>query len=185
MVDAFPLPRHREKLCCSRSQCSHENPRLTRRAGRSNSVTKKSVEIMRAILADIQRGAEQLQMSMTMNSYDGSRRLTFSHTRNVLTRTDCETDTDVDGNNWSENAWMKLPKMGKKTFDGWPVREVSEGHGSRRPTSTSIDEAYPNSNKRHPRNLDKDKKARRENGLATVAQRMSSPQSEKAYPVQF
>ena len=39
---------------------------------------------MRAILADIQRGAEQLQMSMTMNHYDGSRRFTYSHTRNVL-----------------------------------------------------------------------------------------------------
>ena len=39
---------------------------------------------MRAILADIQRGAEQLQMSMTMNNYDGSRKFTFSHTRNVL-----------------------------------------------------------------------------------------------------
>jgi hypothetical protein len=39
---------------------------------------------MRGILADIQRGAEQLQMSMTMNNYDGSRRFTFSHTRNVL-----------------------------------------------------------------------------------------------------
>jgi hypothetical protein len=80
MVDAFPLPRHREKSCCSRSQCSHENPRFTYRA-RSYSATKKSVEIMRAILADIQRGAEQLQMSMTMNNYDGSRRFTFSYTR--------------------------------------------------------------------------------------------------------
>jgi len=79
MVDAFPLPRHREKLCCSRSQCSHEN-----RTARGYSVTKNCVEIMRAILADIQRGAEQLQMSMTMNHYDGSRRFTFSHTRHVL-----------------------------------------------------------------------------------------------------
>jgi hypothetical protein len=84
MVDAFPLPRHREKLCCSRSQCSHENPRFNRTARRYYSATKKSVEIMRAILADIQRGAEQLQMSMTMNDHDGSRRFTFSHTRNVL-----------------------------------------------------------------------------------------------------
>jgi hypothetical protein len=75
--------------------------------------------------------------------------------------------------------------MGKKTFDGWPVREVSEGHVSRRPTSTSIDEAYPNGNKRHPRNIDEDKEAHGEYGLATAAQPIPSPRSEKAYPVQF
>lgn len=108
---------------------------------------------MRAVLADIQRGAEQLQMSMTMN-YDGSH-----------------------ANDWPENAWKKLPRGGKKTFDGWPVREVSEGHVSRRTTFASIDEAYPNGNKYHPRNLDEDKEAHGENGLTTAAQRMSSPQN--------
>jgi hypothetical protein len=83
MVDAFPLPRHREKLCCSRSQCSHESPKFTHRATRRPSATRKSIDIVRAILADIQRGAEQLQISMTTN-YEASRRFTFSHTRNVL-----------------------------------------------------------------------------------------------------
>lgn len=39
---------------------------------------------MRAILTDIQRGADQLQMSMTTN-YDVSRRFTLFHsTRDVL-----------------------------------------------------------------------------------------------------
>ncbi|KAF8489479.1 hypothetical protein F5888DRAFT_1808828 [Russula emetica] len=65
-------------------------------------------------------------MSMTKNNYDGSH-----------------------GNNLPDNAWRKLPKMGKKTFDGWPVRD-SEGHVFQR-TSTSIDEAW------HPRDLDEDK----------------------------
>src|SRR6266852_6241933 len=84
MVDAFPLPRHREKSCCSRSQCSHKKPRLIYPRARSYSVTKNCIELMRAILADIQRGAEQLQMSMTTNNYDGSRRFTSPHTPNVL-----------------------------------------------------------------------------------------------------
>ena len=83
MVDAFPLPRHREKSCCSRSQCSHKKPRFYPRA-RGYSITKNCVELMRAVLADIQRGAEQLQMSMSMNNYDGSRRFTSSHSRSVL-----------------------------------------------------------------------------------------------------
>jgi hypothetical protein len=85
MVDAFPLPRHRERSCCSRSQCPHENPKFTYHATRRYTVTKNCVEIIRAILVDIQRGAEQLQMSVMTNNYDGSRRFTFSHTRNVLT----------------------------------------------------------------------------------------------------
>jgi hypothetical protein len=159
MVDAFPRPRHREKSCCSRSRCSHKNPRFTNRAARSYSVTKNCVEIMRAILTDIQRGAEQLQMSMTMNNSDGSRRFTFSHTRNVLIYGH---DADIDGNNLPDNAWRKLPKMGKKTFDGWPVRD-SEGHVFQR-TSTSI-----NGNK-----LDEDKEGY-----------TAAPQSEKAHSAQF
>jgi hypothetical protein len=77
--------------------------------------------------------------------------------------------------------------MGKKTFHGWPVREVSEGHGPRPSTSTSIDEACPNpnGNRWRPRNLDEDKEAHGECGFATAAQPMPSPQGEKAHPVQF
>lgn len=148
MVDAFPLPRHREKSCCSRSQCSHNSPRFTYRAPRSHSATKNIVEIMRAILADLQRGAEQLQISMTMNNHDVSRRSTFSHSR---------------------NDWRKLPEMGKKTFDGWPVREA-KGYVSQRSASTPFDE---------------DKNAHGGHGFSTAAQRMSSLQSEKVHPVQF
>jgi hypothetical protein len=72
-------------------------------------------------------------------------------------------------------------------FDGWPasVREMSKGHGSRRSTSTSIDEACPNGNRWRPRNLDEDKEAHGEYGLATAAQPILSPQSERAHPVQF
>jgi hypothetical protein len=82
---------------------------------------------------------------------------------------------------------MKVPKMAKKTFEGWPVRDVSDGHVSRRSKSMSIDEAYPNCNKRHPRNLDEDKEAHRdaEHGLSTATQRTPSPQSKKAHPVKF
>jgi len=79
--------------------------------------------------------------------------------------------------------------MGRKTFDGWPVRrEVSKGHVSRPSTSsTPIDEAYPNGNgnKRRPRNLDEDKEAHGEYGLATAAQPMPPSQSEKAHTYQF
>lgn len=69
--------------------------------------------------------------------------------------------------------------MGKKTFDGWPVREVSEGHAPRRSTSTSTDGAYPNGNKWRLRNLDEDKEAHGEYGFATAAQQILSPQCEK------
>jgi hypothetical protein len=74
--------------------------------------------------------------------------------------------------------------MGKKTFDGWPVQEMSEGHVPRRSTSLSMD-AYPNGNKWHPRNFDEDKEAHGEYGLTTAAQPMPSSQGEKAHPVQF
>jgi hypothetical protein len=76
MVDAFPLPRHRDKLSRVRSRFSGTGTRRFH-------IRKSCVEITRAILADIQRGAQQLQMSM--DAYNGSRRFTFSGARDVLT----------------------------------------------------------------------------------------------------
>lgn len=188
MVDAFPLPRHRQKSCCSRSQCSHSKKQgfVYPRARRSYSVTKNCIELVRAILADIQRGAEQLQTSMTMNNHHASRRFhvfffptraTFVdlQLRNRLTRA----DIDVNNLPHAENTWMKVPKMpvGKKTFEGWPVRDVFDGHGhvSRHFTPMSTDNAYTDDNQRFPRDLDEDKEADREadHGLA------AAPQSEK------
>src|SRR6266404_9967079 len=92
----------------------------------------------------------------------------------------------VDERN-SKSAWRKLPKMGKRSFDGWPVREVPKRDVSLRSTSESlsIDDAYLNGHKRHARILYKDKEAHGEHGLATAARRMPSPQSEKSHPVRF
>jgi len=104
------------------------------------------------------------------------RRLSWVHVFPYTQRVD-ETDADIDGHSWPENAWRKLPgnlKVGKKTLDGWPVREVSEGHVSR--WTSSVDEASPNGNKQ------RQEEAHGECGLATLAQRMPSSQSENACP---
>jgi hypothetical protein len=121
---------------------------------------------------------------MNTENYDagGSRRLTFPGARDVLTyyEIDCKTDEDIDNNNsWHKNAWRKLPKMGKKSFEGWPVREVANGHVSSRPTSRPIGNAFPNGHKRHP-NITEVMEGYSEYGLVPTAQRMPSPQSEKA-----
>ena len=183
MVDAFPLPRHREKPCHTRSQYLRKGSKLNGSSVRRQSATT----ITRAFLGDIQRAIEQLQSNMNTDSYDasGSRRLTFSGARDVLTyyEIDCKTDEDIDNNNsWHKNAWRKLPKMGKKSFEGWPVREVANGHVSSRPTSPPIGNAFPNGRKRHP-NITEVMEGHSEYGLVPTAQRMPSPQSEKAPPV--
>lgn len=45
-ADAFLFPRHRQKPCCSRSQCSHKKHRSIYPRARSYSVTKSCVELM-------------------------------------------------------------------------------------------------------------------------------------------
>jgi hypothetical protein len=182
MVDAFPLPRHREKLCCAGSQISYEVSKLNGTVVRRRSTTRSCAEITRAILADIQRAIELLQITM---SHDGSRRFTFSGIRDVLAYHG--THDDVDNNNRRKNSWKKLPKMRKKPFDGWPVQEVSEGRASLRTTSPPIDEddAFSNDHKRNSRASDTDNEGHREYGLAMAVQRTPTPQSEKAHPVHF
>ena len=81
MVDAFPLPRHREKLCRAGSRFSYEGSELNGAVVRHRSTTRSCAEITRAVLADIHRVVEQLQIMM---SYDRSRRFTFfRYTRRV------------------------------------------------------------------------------------------------------
>lgn len=70
--------------------------------------------------------------------------------------------------------------MGKKPFEGWPVRDAAEGHVSLRPTSPAISDALPNGRQRHSNIPEKDEEGHGEYGLATAPQPMSSSQSEKA-----
>jgi hypothetical protein len=179
MVDAFPLPRHREKSRYARPQYGSKLSGSTVRRRSATTIT-------RAVLGDIQRAVEQLQLNMNTGSYDGSptrsRRLTFSGARDVFTyyEVDCETDEYIDNSNsWHKNAWRKLPKMGKKSFEGWPVREVADGHAvSSRPTPPPIGNAFPNAHKRHPTITEKVREGHSEYGLVPTSQRMPSPQCE-------
>ena len=76
MVDAFPLPRHRETPCRAGTlQFSYEGPKLNGALVRRRSTTRSCAEFTRAILADIQRAVQQLQI--TMSYHDSSRRFTF------------------------------------------------------------------------------------------------------------
>ena len=85
MVDAFPLPRHREKLCYAGSQHSRKGSQLNGTPIRRRSIT-------RAVLGDIQRAVEHLQLTMSNYDSSSSRRFTFSGAREMSTyyEIDCE-----------------------------------------------------------------------------------------------
>ena len=89
-------------------------------------------------------------------------------------------DEDIDRTSWHKNAWRKLPKVGKKSFEGWPVRDAAEGHVSLRPTSPAISDALPDGRQRHSNIPEEGKEGHGEYGLATAPGPMPSSQSEKA-----
>ena len=86
MVDAFPLPRHREKLCNAESQQSRKGSKLNGTPIRRRSIT-------RSVLGDIQRAVEHLQLNMSNYDSSSTRGFTFSGAREMSTNYEIDYET--------------------------------------------------------------------------------------------